>query len=239
MFFHPEFPWMAATPDGFCLEPIGSGLMRGRLIEAKATTTAMLDRTGENPDAFGEEGTDQVPRKFLAQAQQQMAVTGMDVVDFPVLIDGWDLRMYTVERCEATIDLIKRAGSDMVRRVLEDDPPEISLPTDAAADASRRRPREARAALSGDWERVVSRVQWLTEQMNKMKTEKAILNAKLSAACGTAKRAELPDGRMIVRAIRPATYHTAADADRARERIGQEKTATTEVIQIHDRKGES
>lgn len=135
MFFSREFEFMAATPDGmdYYTHP---ALPLTRLpttwdefdftasIDAKASTGRRFDSTGEDVDSFGVDGTDQVPIEYLLQGQQQCAVMGVSRVDFPVLFDGRQLRIYTVQRDDDLIAEIISAEKELAERIINGDPPE-------------------------------------------------------------------------------------------------------------------
>ena len=70
-----------------------------RIVECKTSSAYLADK-------WGEEGTDQVPEEYLIQVQHQMAITGYEVADIPVLIGGNQLKIYTIERDQELIDII-------------------------------------------------------------------------------------------------------------------------------------
>ena len=53
-----------------------------------------------------------------------MAVMGMDRCDFPVLVDGRELRVYTVARNDDLIQQIALAEAELSERIICGDPPE-------------------------------------------------------------------------------------------------------------------
>lgn len=61
---------------------------------------------GFRNDEWGEPGTDEVPDVYRVQVQHQMAVTGYDIADIPVLFGGSAFEVYTVERDERLIDAL-------------------------------------------------------------------------------------------------------------------------------------
>jgi predicted phage-related endonuclease len=117
---------MAATPDAIGYsEDEASDSYAEWCVDAKATNWRMIDKTGsDDSDKYGEEGTDQVPIGHLFQAQCQMAVMGFHRCDFPVLVDGRELRIYRVDRNEDLIKQIALAECELVERIMNADPPE-------------------------------------------------------------------------------------------------------------------
>lgn len=119
LLFHPTARFMAATPDAIAYRPDEEWS-----VDAKATSFRMIDRTGDDHEKFGEPGTDQIPLSYLFQAQQQMAVVNCDRCDFPVLVDGRDLLIYTVKRNDELIEQILSAEQELAERIIAGDPPE-------------------------------------------------------------------------------------------------------------------
>lgn len=119
LLFHPAFQFMAATPDAIAYQHDEEWS-----VDAKATSFRMIDRTGDDHEKFGEPGTDQIPLSYLFQAQQQMAVINADRCDFPVLVDGRDLLIYTVKRNDELIEQIASAERELAERIIAGDPPE-------------------------------------------------------------------------------------------------------------------
>jgi len=78
-------PQIWSTPDAIVVLEDGSR----SLLEAKSTTWRNAD--------LGEDGTDCLPVEWVAQAQCQMATTGIERCCFGVLVDGRDLREYRVD----------------------------------------------------------------------------------------------------------------------------------------------
>lgn len=118
MYFSPRHPFMAITPDS-----IEASWEEG--VDAKSSSHFMRDRSGENPNKYGEEGTDQVPVYCLCQAQQYCEVLNLKRVIFPVMFDSnQPLAYYTVERNDDLIAALIKAETEMVERVINNDPPE-------------------------------------------------------------------------------------------------------------------
>ncbi len=79
-----------ATPDAVLLMPDGSR----ELLECKSTTW----RT-----ELGEDDSDGIPFSWLVQTQMQMLCCGVDVCRVGVLVDGRNLRRFTIIRSESLI----------------------------------------------------------------------------------------------------------------------------------------
>lgn len=124
LYFHPVYPFMGATPDGIATDPIDETDFTEWCVDAKSTNWRMLDKTGDDTEKYGEAGTDQIPLTNLFQAQQQMAVMGLERCDFPVLIDGRELRIYIVNRNDDLIQQIALAEAELSERIRDGRPPE-------------------------------------------------------------------------------------------------------------------
>lgn len=124
MYFHPVWNFMAATPDAIATKAIDRETAVEWSVDAKATTWRMVDKSGDDAGKFGITGTDQIPIAYLFQGQVQMAVMGFDRCDFPVLVDGRELRIYTVARNDDLIKEIALAEAELSERIIAGDPPE-------------------------------------------------------------------------------------------------------------------
>lgn len=90
---HPEYPWMAATPDGLINQQRldgAIGVYEGKTAGAKSAF------------AWGEPGTDQVPDEYLFQAVWLCMVTERAYCDIAVLMGGQPLsvKLYHIEPSE-------------------------------------------------------------------------------------------------------------------------------------------
>lgn len=114
--------WMLATPDR-------------RVVMAGAPTPApIMDRGLEckcrgqyDRDAWGEEGTDEVPHAVAIQCHWGMIVTGLKVWDVAVLLGGNDYREYTIRYDEAVAaSLVEKARHFWFEHVLKDVHPKFT-----------------------------------------------------------------------------------------------------------------
>ena len=121
-YFHPTHRFMSATPDAIVQRTSDGSWLKS--VDAKCSTFRRWDEFGLSDDKFGIEGTDQVPLDYLCQAMQQMEVLGVDLCDFPVLLDGRHLKIYTVKRNDDLIAKIIQAEAELAERILDARPPE-------------------------------------------------------------------------------------------------------------------
>ena len=227
MYFHPDHSWMAATPDGMAYGNSETGPARPHGLECKATSWRMFDASGESHDAFGEDGTDQVPLMYLMQTQQQMAVCGFDRVDMPVLFDGSKLRIYHIDRNETLIESMIAAGSDMARRIVDGNEPDADFghpETKSALQALHGFDADAEPVeLDEDADMWVWQVKEMTAQENEIKRRKSELSNRILAALKGAAKAVLPNGEKISRSLIADTYVTDKDVMDLADRVGDVK----------------
>jgi putative phage-type endonuclease len=105
---HPELAWMRASVDRVVVG-------EKRVVELK--TARFPD------DKWGPDGTAEIPEHYLVQVQHQLAVTGYDVADVPVLFSGFDLRVYTVPRDTEMIDALIELEREFWQCVVDRTPP--------------------------------------------------------------------------------------------------------------------
>lgn len=95
-----------------------------RIVEAKLASS---------DEQWGFPGSDEVPVQYGAQAQHQMAVTEIDVVEFAVLFVRFgirELQTYTVERDDELIEMMVEREGEFWQRVIDGNPPEPTNPDD-------------------------------------------------------------------------------------------------------------
>lgn len=116
-----KYPFMRVTPDGITEDK--------RLFEAK---------TARIGDAWGEQGSDEVPREYLLQCQHSMVVLNLEVADIGVLVGWCDFRQYEIPADRELQEMIIDGEADFARRVREADPPPVDF-TAATATALIKR----------------------------------------------------------------------------------------------------
>jgi hypothetical protein len=105
------YEWMTATPDMIVTDT--------ELAEVKTASWRMKS-------SWGDEYSDAIPDQYLCQTQWQMAVMGpgFTSVHVPVLFDGFETKIYRVERNELMIGYLIDAGLELWERIQNGDPPE-------------------------------------------------------------------------------------------------------------------
>lgn len=188
MYRHPKHSFMSCTPDAI--------LEVRAVVDAKTTTYRQAGK-------FGAEGSDELPVEFICQGQQQMAVMGVDLCYFAVMLDVWTLKIYRVLRNEALIEGLIEAEAELWDRIQSGNPPPPQWGHAATLSLVKEMNKtigEGRIVLSesavADWERYreLGRVE------NEAKKERESLKARVLFEIGDRYAGVLPDGRMIRRA---------------------------------------
>lgn len=187
---HPEHDWMTATPDYACpAEKL--------LAEIKTINQFQARRKADQGDGWGEPGTDQCPREVIIQAQHQMAITGYEAADFPVLIGLSDFRVYRTIRCQPLIDVLIERGREFWARVQNRQPPEPDWSHHTTLDAIKLLYGSVeQETLTLDAEMIPVVAEYEAQRKARLDAEKAEERAKAMILwkMGTAARAVLPDG---------------------------------------------
>lgn len=231
MYLHPEHSFMAATPDALVVE----GGEWERAVDAKTATFRVYDKTGEDEHKYGEEGTDQVPAYILCQAQQQMAVLGLDRVDFPVLFDR-RIRIYSVLRSDDMIAMLVEAERELAERIINNDPPEPNWEHPKTKSLLRDLyGMEAGKVCDLDDETavLVREYQQLGAELKAMEKDRERLGNKIRAVLGDAQigRHPLLDIELNRVAI-AAAYWSQDDVDKAEAMLGTIKRAAHDQLRI-------
>lgn len=112
-YFHPDYSFLGATPDGMVL---GSGGEWDHPLDSKDSGVNMASH-------YGEEGTDDLPVDYLMQAQQQMLVMDADIQETVVMIDR-ALKIFRIERNEDLQACIIECAGELAQRMACGSPPD-------------------------------------------------------------------------------------------------------------------
>lgn len=206
MFLSTLWPFMGATPDAIAFD--AKAPSNWWVVECKNTSTHMVDPTGEDASKFGVDGTDQVPIEYVMQAQQQMAVLGCDLVEFPVLVGGNSLRIYTVRRDEGLIDLIVKSERDLADQIVMGLPPDAIPDHGSSLDIFRRAQCESgkTIVLPTELESVWNDLEASRASKEQAKKLHDSATARLMQAVGDAEYAILGDKRLKRVSVRPTEF---------------------------------
>jgi predicted phage-related endonuclease len=226
MYFHPQHAFMAATPDAIVL-----GDPR-KLLEVKATTARMYST--DDDSKYGQEGTDSVPDDVLFQAQQQMAVMGVNEVDVAAMFGIFTLRVYTVVRNDDLIEAITEAERELVERIANNDPPEPNW--------THPRTKELLSIVNGMIANTVVQLDendlgwWLRykvlgDEIGHLEMERGELRNRLMHKMGSCELGRFPRGeKELRRLIVKESVYTEADVEEVRSKLGNVKRKAYERL---------
>lgn len=120
--FHPEYQFIAATPDA--------------LVETPAGLVFPLDAKNSSKYRYGwgNEGTDEVPIDIYVQMQHQMLVVDAPRADVAALMDGRRLLIFTIEASAEIQQAIIDGCTEMWERIQNLDPPDIDYECKSCKD---------------------------------------------------------------------------------------------------------
>lgn len=220
MLIHKDYDFMAATPDGV----VAQAESPPRGVDSKASNFRMIDNTGEDDDKFGVEGTDEVPRYIFFQAQQQAAVMGVDRIDFPVLIDSREIRIYRVNRIDELVTQLVDAEQELAERIINGDPPEPNWDHKGTRDAINRMFGESTGdvvTLGLDSLKKWEKREKIKSLMKKLEGKEQALMNELLWEVGKAEFAEFPGADFRVkRVVVKDSILTERKIDELRAKVG-------------------
>jgi putative phage-type endonuclease len=183
--WRPEAPWMRASLDYW--------VPGDRVVEIK-TVSQWFD--------WGEPRTDEVPKHYALQVQQQMECCGLQYADIAALcLNSWKLRIYHLTRQQPVIDMLLTAEEQFMERVRIGDAPLPDFAHPSTAEIlNLLEPLPYSVIPLGDAEQLLaSKYQELGETIKDLEAQRKESKARLIHAMGTAEEGDLPDGRTVRR----------------------------------------
>jgi predicted phage-related endonuclease len=191
-----EDPPLVATLDAIVRLP------DGMICPLEAKTTRSRNQE------LGEEG-DEIPLRWVIQAQSQMAAIDATECRFAVLVDQSELRQFRIERDQQVIDRLIERAAEFWRYVKDDTvPPAEWYEVDERLNRHQwiRDPGvsvELPADIAGRW----SEYEEAGRQIKTLEERRESLKADVVAALGDANRGLLGDGReLVVSTVNRAGY---------------------------------
>ncbi len=218
---HREHDFIVCHPDRRVIGSVGK-----KIVEIKNA----FPRNQEQRDRWGKEGSDQVAAYILFQVQHQMAVTGAEVCDVAVLINGHDFRIYTVPRDEALIlFIIENAQRFWHDHVMPRIPPE---PTLAQEDLDFAYPTSNGVAVMADADAEQAMLEYAAyKQLENLAEKKCkALRPILHKALGNNERFDKAtgkldkDGKPIVETLLSYKHQSSFSWDTGRIEVQCERT---------------
>lgn len=183
--YSKQWPWMLASLDA----KIGGN----RPFEAKMVVFPHGN--------WGEENTDDIPVQYVIQTQHQMAVTGAELVEVPVIMFG-KLKMYRVQRNAELIGIIVDKEQEFWNKhILEKIPvdPEFDHPSTLELFNSIYPIETKTVDLTDQALEVVTKYQGLGQLVSQGITARDSLKAEILSMLGDAEWGFLPDGNIVHR----------------------------------------
>ena len=118
--------WMA-TPDGLAYKARSGGNRQVRRYRIRKTTPAAVvqAKTAGSWEAWGDDGTDDIPVYYRAQVLWEMHVTGARRAYLPVFVPPFGYREYVVGHDQGEVDLLVKVAEEFMDRLARSDPPDI------------------------------------------------------------------------------------------------------------------
>lgn len=162
-------------------------------VDAKNVYAAHKD------EGWGEDGTDQIPPDYRCQLAVQMAVTGATLARLAVLVGGWDLRIYQMDRDTKLEAMILEAAERFWRdHVVANKAPELPPTKEASDYLTKKYPlHEAGKVVESTPDDLPWREYFKQAQADKEDAERRETEAKnwFKARLGTAEAMYFPDGK--------------------------------------------
>lgn len=189
LYAHPDRPWQLATPDRKARfrVPGGGRMVTHGLLECKWVAYSW--------DGWGEPGTDEIPVHYRAQCLWQLDVMGVDEVHVAALGPG-GFRAYRVRRDEADLALMRKAGEEFHRRLVDGDPPPLDSHTATLGALKQLHP----SLGSGDVEvslELAERYRLARLDRDGAKARVALCEAELRDALGSTYARAVRGGRLV------------------------------------------
>lgn len=159
LYCRAERSWQIATPDRFICDPQwhdnpfpdNPGYEYDHQHDATIEALLECKWVAYSWDGWGEPGTDDIPVHYQAQALWQADVMGVDEVHIAALGPG-GFRSYLVRRDENDLVVMRKAGEEFVRRLVEGDPPPLDSHTATIGALQRLHPNLGQGAVQVDIE---------------------------------------------------------------------------------------
>jgi putative phage-type endonuclease len=201
LYAHSERPWQLATPDRKVRFSLAGRIVEHGLLECKWVAQSW--------DGWGEQGTDEVPVYYRAQALWQLDVLGVDEVHVAVL-GPTGFRAYLVRRDEEDLAVMRAAGTEFMRRLESREAPDLDGHSATISALQRLHPSVGEGDVEVPVE-LAERYRLARAERDEAKDRVAVCEAEIRAALGgDFNRAVV--GKKLV-ASRSVFERTADDTD--------------------------
>ena len=211
--YHPELPWLRATPDGLVLDSVDAGLADA-LTPARALQVGLVDHGWEAKNVgrqschrWGTPGSDEVPIEYLFQAQQNLAVTGLRRWIVVACLAGDPPATYAVERDDELISEMLEGARRFWHLVETRTEPDIDGSEAWGALIAERYPfaRDDYRRGSTEVDVLATRLHELRIAVRDLGAEEDELVNRIKAAIGESAGIDTAVGRITWKPIKPRT----------------------------------
>lgn len=136
-------------------------------------------------DQWGEDGTDEIPGRYMLQAHHQMLLGDFDTIWFPVLIGMKGRRLYEVKRSDKLCSVIRSEIDAFIENYVIPDIPPPDAPSMQTLAAMRRQPTSRQI----DW-KIVKEWQEKAEARKQAEAAETMAKALVIAALGDSEQGE-------------------------------------------------
>ena len=206
MMRHPEHAFMLATPDAQLSAEAG--------LEFKSLSRHRAKQ-------FDDEGLAAVAPDYVCQAQQQMAVTGWQVVHLVALVER-RLQTWEIERSDRLINLMVEREGELWEMAQRGEEPEIDYEHPRALEFVRALHPDITPGiirLPGDLIQMQAEYVALSKQAREIERRQKEIRARQLAVIGDHEGGLLPDGRYLRRSITERAEYTVAACKRTDVRV--------------------
>lgn len=177
---HEEWPWMLASLDYWTDD---------KVIDAKKSSERAAGH-------YGPSGSNEMPRNYYLQLQQQMAVSGRTRGELAVLIGDDDFRILHCERDDRVIEYLAEIERDFMLAVERREPPLPDFQHATMADLLACLEPEVGSVVDLDDEAIALAMAYdvLGAEAKRMEAQRTEVKARLLHAMGSAEIAYLPRG---------------------------------------------
>lgn len=179
---HPTVDFMQCHLDGKVIDPVkGEGVWEAKFI---------------NPFMAGEwnEETGELPEKYRAQCQHNMAVTGYKYASIAALIFGKGLVIIEIERDDEYINALIQTETEFWKHVQDKTPPEATGNDNKFIEKVYRQDPTATVMLPQEIEIVDDELQKIKDIISTANIRKDELEAKIKQTLGVSTYGILPNG---------------------------------------------
>ena len=145
LYAHPDRPWQMATPDRLLQDAATCGITEQDGVFGIENIAVLETKSDASPgEAWGEDGTDEIPVHYRCQVLWQMDVMGVSTAFVACLfIQTWKLRVYELTMDDAAVadlKLMREEARDFLDRIDLQDPPDVDWRPATAATLKHLHP---------------------------------------------------------------------------------------------------